>query len=214
VALAALLAAACLASAPDASADADPASDYLIAQDFFFPLASTVSKPLANQLVGLLAEARRKGAPVKVALIGDPRDLGGVTNAFGRPKQYASFLGKEISFNHPQPLLVVMPNGFGLYGLPAKANAAVKGVKAAGGPGDSLARQAVGAVQRIAAALGKHVKAPKLTAASAGAGSKGASSSAHGGGSPAVFLVPVLLVAAAAGAAAVVTRRRAREPGD
>lgn len=208
--LAALLAMACLASAPPgASADADPASDYLIGQDFFFPLASTVSKPLATQLVGLLAEARKKGVPVKVALIGDPRDLGGVTNAFGQPKRYASFLGKEISFNRPQPLLVVMPNGFGIYGLPAKASAAIRGVKAPGGPGDSLARQAVVVVPRIAAALGKHVKAPGLEAGSSAELVRSRRSSGGGGASLAAFLVPVLLVAGAVGAATLVTRRRA-----
>jgi hypothetical protein len=202
-------------AAPAARADADPASDYLITQNAFFPFSSPVAKPLADQLSGLLQSAKKNGLPIKVALIAAPTDLGGVTNAFGRPQAYARFLGQEISFNTRQPLLVLMPAGYGLSGLPAKASAALKGLPTPGKSGDALVREAVVAVPKIARATGHHVTVPKLAA---GSSSERVSSSGrrHGGGGSSVipFLVPILLLGAAAGGAAVLGRRRAAAAAD
>jgi hypothetical protein len=202
-------------AAPAARADADPASDYLITQSAFFPYSSPVSKPLADQLGGLLASAKKDHLPIKVALIAAPTDLGGVTNAFGRPQAYARFLGQEISFNTRQPLLVVMPAGYGVSGLPAKASAALKGLPTPGTGGDALTRRAVVAVSKIAEATGHHVTVPKLAA---GSSSERVSSSGRrhsGGGSSVIpFLVPILLLGAAAAGAAVLGRRRAAAADD
>ena len=211
---------ACLALAavaPPVLADADPASDYLITQDAFFPYSSPVSKPLADQLSGLLKSAKKDKLPIKVALIAHPTDLGGVTNAFGRPQAYARFLGQEISFNKAQPLLVLMPAGYGVSGLPAKASEAVKGLPAPGDTGDSLVRRAVVAVPKIATATGHHLTVPKLAAGSSSerVSSQG-SGSRHGGGGSSVipFLVPILLLGAAAGGAAILGRRRTAAGGN
>jgi hypothetical protein len=205
------------AVAPPVFADADPASDYLITQDAFFPYSSPVSKPLADQLSGLLKSAKKDQLPIKVALIATPTDLGGVTNAFGRPQAYARFLGQEISFNKTQPLLVLMPAGYGVSGLPAKASEAVKGLPAPGNTGDSLVRRAVVAVPKIAMATGHHVTVPKLAAGSSSerVSSQG-SGSRHGGGGSSVipFLVPILLLGAAAAGAAIVGRRRTAADAD
>ena len=206
------------AVAPPVFADADPASDYLITQDAFFPYSSPVSKPLADQLSGLLKSAKKDDLPIKVALIAAPTDLGGVTNAFGRPQAYARFLGQEISFNKTQPLLVLMPAGYGVSGLPAKASDAVKGLPAPGDTGDSLVRQAVVAVPKIATATGHHVTVPKLAAGSSSERvSSQRSGSRHGGGgasSVVPFLVPILLLGAAAGGAAILGRRRTAAGGN
>jgi hypothetical protein len=217
--LAAAVLCGCLAlagAAPAAWADADPASDYLITQSAFFPYSSPVSKPLADQLNGLLTSAKKNGLPIKVALIARPTDLGGVTNAFGRPQAYARFLGQEISFNTRQPLLVVMPAGYGLSGLPAKASAALRGLPAPGNSGDALVRRAVVAVPKIATATGHHVTVPKLAAGSSSERvSSGGPRHGGGGGSSVIpFLVPILLLGAAAGGAAVLGRRRAAAGAD
>ena len=45
-----------------------------------------------------------------------PVDLGVIPELFGQPQNYAKFLDKEISFQGPQPLLVVMPAGYGVAG--------------------------------------------------------------------------------------------------
>jgi hypothetical protein len=205
------------AVAPPVLADSDPASDYLITQDAFFPFSSPVSKPLADQLSGLLRSAKKDHLPIKVALIAAPTDLGGVTNAFGRPQAYARFLGQEIAFNKTQPLLVLMPAGYGVSGLPAKASEALKGLPAPGDTGDSLVRQAVVAVPKIAKATGHNVTVPKLAAGSSSerVSSQG-SGSRHSGGASSVlpFLAPILLLAAAAGGAAILGRRRAAAGAD
>jgi hypothetical protein len=110
----ALIAALLIALPASALADADPASDVLLAQSAFFPYQPPVSHKLEATLEGVLSAAARAGLPLKVAVIESPEDLGGVPEFFGHPQQYAQFLESEISFNDHPPLLVVMPAGFGL----------------------------------------------------------------------------------------------------
>jgi hypothetical protein len=195
-------------AAPPAAADADPASDYLVMQDAFFPYSTAVSKPLTDRLVGLLASARKQGLPIKVALIGATSDLGAVPTAFGHPEVYARFLGTEITFNGKRPqLVVVMPKGLGTFGLTPKAARAVRQVPPpTGSAGDALATQAVVAVQKVAAASGHHLTAVKGSGATSGRRS-------GGGPSAAVFLAPVLLLVVAAGATTMISRRRAGTAG-
>ena len=102
------------ANACPALADADPASDVLLAHNAFFPYRPAVSSQLYSAVNGTLGAAARVGLPLKVAIIGSSEDLGAIPELFGHPQTYATFLDREISFNHPQPLLVVMPSGFGL----------------------------------------------------------------------------------------------------
>jgi hypothetical protein len=51
-----------------------------------------------------------------VALIASPSDLGSVTALWRRPQSYADCLGQELSLVYGGPVLVVMPDGYGLYG--------------------------------------------------------------------------------------------------
>jgi len=60
-------------------------------------------------------EAWSKGYKVKVALIANRNDLGGVFQLWEKPQTYADFLGRELVFLYKGKLLTVMPNGIGAY---------------------------------------------------------------------------------------------------
>jgi hypothetical protein len=122
----------------------------------------------------VLAVAQRQGFPVRVALIATPSDLGSITQLWRMPASYASFLGEELSLVFHGTVLVVMPNGLGVYrtsGVPAAVRSSVAGL-AAPGTGSSMGAAAVTAVERLAAASGHPlalggVKAPRPTSAGA-----------------------------------------------
>ena len=153
-------------------ADADPASDYLLAAPAFYPFQPPTSPALRNELERALAALKSKGLNLKVAIIGNPTDLGAVPNLFGKPQEYAKFLSQEISFNQPQPLLVVMPSGFGL--AHAGPSSSVSGLSVdSAQKSNGLAHSAILAVQRVASANGKPISVS--SAASSGSGSGGVS---------------------------------------
>lgn len=187
---------------PTARADGDPASDILLEASVFFPYSPATSGVLMRRLSALTVAAARAGAPIKVALIATPVDLGAIPSLFGRPRQYASFLDQEISFEHPEPLLVVMPVGYGTASLPPAADAAVAKIPPPHGrTGDALASAAVVAVERIAAAEG-HPLGP--------VGPAGGPARTRGGSG---WALPAGLAAAlilGAGAAFSLVRRRRR----
>jgi hypothetical protein len=112
----------------DALADGDPASDYLITQQLFVSFKATFSDSNVTRLRALLDDSKRQGFPLKVAVIAGRYDLGSVPSLFGKPQQYASFLGQEDYYFFKDELLVVMPQGYGLHkpsGVPAGDRAAV-----------------------------------------------------------------------------------------
>jgi ABC-type glycerol-3-phosphate transport system substrate-binding protein len=202
--LAGAVALACLAlSAPQARADADPASDALLIQDIFFPYQPMVSAGVASALNQVVAEAKAAHFPVKVALISGPEDLGGLPNLFAQPQRYADFLDREISYNAPVALLVVMPQGFGTHSLGKQGELnPLLPVNPAPGS-DGLAKAAIAAVLKLAADAGHPLAAPKIVATKSKSG---------GGTSPALtFGAPVLLVLIAAGGVALTRRRRGDE---
>jgi hypothetical protein len=187
-----------LGSSP-ARADGDPASDVLLGENVFYPYTPPVSPSLRKALDAEAAAAGRAHFPIKIALIHSPLDLGAVPNLFDKPQQYANFLDQEISFQGRRPLLVVMPDGYGVQGLNA-ASAAVAGslAKPGGVASDDLARAGVRAVGALAAAGGYEV----------GAGQK---SSPAGSGPGATTIVLIALVSAAIAAATIPLARRRRE---
>jgi len=142
----------------NALADGDPASDYLITQQTFLPLSENVSLSLEGEFTRLVDDAKAKGFPLKVAVIAEPTDLGAVPSLFGTPQRYASFLGQEDFYFWKQELLVVMPQGYGLYkahGLPAadrKVIARLRPPKTA--DADGLVLAAERAVRALAARRG------------------------------------------------------------
>ncbi len=192
-----------LSPAP-ARADGDPASDVLLGEDVFFPYAPQVTAALQRTLNAETAAARKVHAPIKVALIASPVDLGVIPDLFDKPQQYANFLDQEISFQSKQPLLVVMPAGYGTQGLPAGAASAIAALpKPAGKQSNDLARAAVVAVSRLTASEGHPITGVR--------GLPGGSSS--GGGSNSTILI--VLIAAAlltASALGIITLRRRRTP--
>jgi hypothetical protein len=99
----------------DALADGDPASDYLISQQLFVSFKANISGIDVTRLRDLLDDSKRKGFPLKVAVVAGRYDLGSVPSLFGKPQQYASFLGQEDYYFFKDELLVVMPQGYGLY---------------------------------------------------------------------------------------------------
>jgi hypothetical protein len=186
---------------PVARADGDPASDVLLVGDVFYPYQPKVSSSLERALEQTLREALRvAGLHLKVAIIGTKADLGLVPAFLGRPQAYAQFLDREISFNEPQQLLVVMPTGYGV--MPATLAGGLAGTRVTGQQGsDGLTRSAISAVLALARSQGHPIPAPKI------------SSSSSGGSPPAllVFGIPALLLALGG---LVATRRRSHERQD
>ena len=95
-------------------ADGDPASDYLIVADAYLPYPPPPAAA-RTELSAALASVRKAHGRVKVAVIATPTDLGAIPSLFGRPSDYAKFLGQEIAYSYDAALLVVMPAGYGFY---------------------------------------------------------------------------------------------------
>jgi hypothetical protein len=172
VASVAVLAALALAGA--ARADGDPASDVLYTQWVFLPFESPIAKPVSDRLDTIVQSARSSGYPIKVAVIGAPADLGTAYALWKKPQEYARFLGQELVFLYKGPLLIVMPDGYGVYhyrhSVEVEQHALEKLVVAQNGI-DGLVNSAVTAVARLAAANGHRVPVPPPAKVSDSSGS-------------------------------------------
>ena len=139
-----------------ALADGDPASDILATQRFYVPPDAGATPDQIDTLTAVLNAAARAGYPVRVAVIASASDLGSIGSLWRQPQKYADYVGIELSQIAPGRVLVVMPNGFGLYqpGLtPADAQAQLARTPA---PPRSrnLTTLAAGGVRNLAAASG------------------------------------------------------------
>jgi hypothetical protein len=180
-------------------ADGDPASDVLLGQNVYYPYSPPVARAVQNKLNAATAAAKKAGLPIKVALIASPVDLGVIPELFAKPGDYAKFLDKEISFQGPQPLLVVMAAGYGAQGVSAKAAAAMQALgPPKGKTSTDLAQSAIGAVAKLAAADGHPIKGVP--------GVSGSSSS--GGGSTTPLLIGLIVAAVLVAGALILLRRR------
>ena len=195
-ALAALAVCALGVLSPAARADGDPGSDVLVYQNLFVASDANISIAQQVELGDLLTSAQRSGFTIRVAIIATPSDLGAITQLWGKPTSYASFLGIELSLAYAQRLLVVMPDGFGFNWQGHSTAAAYKVLgKIAVKPGGSgLATSAETAVRALASASGVWLAAPAASQAAgrAGGGSTGggttgnaSSGNASGGRAPA-----------------------------
>jgi hypothetical protein len=139
-----------------ALADGDPASDALVSQGLFLPWDAGVSESQQARLLALLKAASNRGYQLRVALIASPSDLGSVGELWRKPQGYAEFLGDELSLIYRGTLLVVMPNGFGLYrssGLTAAERTSLASIGIPGS-GARLGLVTLAAIQSVAAASG------------------------------------------------------------
>jgi hypothetical protein len=163
-----LAASACAAAA--ARADGDPASDVLATGPLFLPQDAAIPAAQQEQLLALLQAASRAGFQSRVALIASPADLGSITELWRQPVDYAKFLGQELSLTYRGLLLVVMPDGFGLYdqGGSISADQAAIARIAIHPAGPGLAATSVGAVRALAASAGHPLGLPRLAAPSSG----------------------------------------------
>ncbi|MHB8694076.1 MAG: hypothetical protein ACYDHH_22790 [Solirubrobacteraceae bacterium] len=200
VSLVASLAALSILTAPAALADGDPASDVLLGTSVFFPF-EPISHPVAHALdTAATSASHQLKPPLKVALIPSAVDLGTVTALYGKPQQYADFLGQEISLVGKSQLLVVMPGGYGTHGMPTAAAHAVTALpQPAGSSADALAQAGLIAVRKIAAAEGH---------ALSGAATTPPSSSTGSGGSTGLIVGLIVVAVLSAGALVAATLRR------
>jgi hypothetical protein len=122
-------------------------------QNVFVPYglsAPTAEAALQHAVDGVYAQGDR----VKVAVIYDQSDLGSIPSLFGRPTDYAHFLGVELGLWYVGPLLVVMPAGLGVYDggrSTAAEEDALRSLRVDAASPDALTSGATAAVQRLAA---------------------------------------------------------------
>lgn len=182
---------------PSASlADGDPASDVLLSQPLFLPWDAGVSVTQQGQIAALLHAAAHSGYQLRVALIASPSDLGSVTELWREPQGYAQFLGEELSLAYHGTLLVVMPNGFGLYrssGSAAAEGASLGSVPAAGSDAH-LGAAALAAIETVARASGHRLGAVPSVPTPAG-GAPGTAAASKETLPWIVFLLGCLLIA-------------------
>jgi hypothetical protein len=206
VTAAGVMAAWMVAATPAALGDGDPASDVLLGQNVFYPYSPPTPNAIQTSLNAETAAAAKAGFPIKVALIAAPTDLGVIPGLFNKPQKYAEFLDQEISFQKTQLLLVVMPAGYGTKGLPtAAASAAATLAKPTGRTSEALAKAALAAVPKLAAAAGHPIKADRP-------GDAGSSGGGSNTGRTILLIVLILAVVATAGALLAVRRRRGVTP--
>ena len=216
--LAAVLAAVLLlgAAPPAAHADGDPASDFLLQQDAYYPYAPKTDPKLRKALDALLAQVRKNGYPMKVALIQSSSDLGTSANLFSAPQNYANLLASELqtithgnSKDQQLHLLVIFPSGFAGSGLGDKVDTALSGVTVnSDAQSDGLAQAALVSVAKLATANGVRTPVPPEANAKLSARNE---STKRSGPNPLVFIAPVLLVVGAALLAGRLAARRDRQ---
>ena len=146
-----------------ASANGDPASDYLLVQDVFLPFNAKIDSGTVKRLQDVIKGADNAGFKIKVALILTRYDLGTAFSLYRQPQRYSEFWGLELSFVYRERLLVVMPNGYG-FSVNGKANPlsrALKGMPEPGLDATKEANAATAAVRRLASAAGHRIVIPK-----------------------------------------------------
>ena len=191
-----------------AHADGDPGSDVLLDQNLFAGSDSGISIPQQEQLGRLLDATAQAGAPVRVAIIAHPDDLGSVPQLWDRPQYYAGYLATELSLTYPGRLLIVMPHGLGFYwwakqGQIRRVADALSSIVPGSSPSAQLAATRT-AVKRIEASAGvdagasAHAIAPASTPAAASPRTTGPAVETFGSGTNRTLLLLALVAIVAA----------------
>jgi hypothetical protein len=134
----------------------------LVNMTLFNPIDSGIPFSTVDRLKGVLALSAKAGFPIRVAMINSATDLGTATAFWGQPPgKYAHYLWYELQNLYDGQILVVMPNGFGLWGPPhgryAVSEAEMNVRALAPGHGVSLAAAAMSAVPLLADAAGHNI---------------------------------------------------------
>jgi hypothetical protein len=193
-------------TAGTARADGDPASDVLISQRVFFPYYVELPTDELNRTV---AQAQSSGYPVRVALIAHDFDLGAVTPLWKKPRTYAKFLAQELSTFNTDWVLIVMPNGYGIYRCVAQQREGGYADPCEGGAPRAADERALAALPTPEASK-QDVATAGVAAVRALAALHGASVDEEGGGANAVAIAAVVLALLTFAGALLVLARRAR----
>ncbi|MEA2626015.1 MAG: hypothetical protein QOD06_2060 [Candidatus Binatota bacterium] len=219
-----------LVSAPAARADGDPPSDILPSEDVYYGYGIDLRTKAAAQLPALLAVARERGYELKVALISGYADLGVVGSLWLDPREYARYLGQELSLVYKGRLIVLMRNGYGIYYdgvVPGKERRVISRLGPPG-PAARFLESAIAAVRALAASNGVKLAVPDVepppggikmgqmhatpavtaTASATAAASAAPVPSASHSSAAWLFLAPIGLFVFAALAAIALSRRR------
>jgi hypothetical protein len=151
-----------------ALAHGDPTSHYLETDSLLTSYAAPPDLAVELQLRGVLDAAAARGYPIKVVLIANEEDTGGEPEPLGDTQTYVTTVSEEVDAVSPlrAPVLIVTPHGFGLGGTqprggtptpitPPLAAELVRRIPLAKkADGNALARTAMIAVRRLAAAGG------------------------------------------------------------
>ncbi len=158
---------------PAARADGDPASDYLITYQVFYPYYSNTPKASLQELQATVAAANKRGYRIRVAVITSPYDLGSLSALWEKPQPYCRFLSLELSFAYKDRLLVVSPKGYGYvdHAKPVPANLKLVQTLPIGKGTDGLLQTADKAVRLLARKAGYRLPAAKASYGSSGSSS-------------------------------------------
>jgi hypothetical protein len=147
-----------------ARANGDPASDILLTNRVFLSIEAPTQSSTGQKLLALAEAAKEKRRPIRIAVIASSSDLGLVPGLFRKPQEYAEFLWKELQLAYHGTLVVVMPNGYGVFGPGATTNAR-RALKRLPSPNtsnvDQLGGKAAVAMRTVAAANGYSLPTPK-----------------------------------------------------
>ncbi len=167
----ALIALAVSAFPAAAAADGDPASDVLATQTVYLPQDTGATATQQAELGAIESAAQKSGYQIRVAMIATPSDLGSVGALWHQPQSYAEFLGQELSLVYRGTLLVVMPNGFGLYEGGRATGTGRSALASMRPPGNAgLVDGTLTAIQRLAGASGHTLQVSGVTAPAGTAG--------------------------------------------
>jgi hypothetical protein len=194
-----------------ARADGDPASDVLASKSAFVPADAGASTVQLARVGAVLEGAARSGYAIRVAVIPSATDLGSVTALWRQPGNYARFLGVELSLVSDARVLVVMPNGFGLYHAGRSLAAEQAALERLGpvAPGPGLVSAAITAIEQLATSSGHPLSAASMAAAAQAGANPGGGSGSRSGSTTSlvVYGAGLVLIALAWGASL-----RARPP--
>jgi hypothetical protein len=148
-----------------ARANGDPASDVLPFTTVYLSIQDPTKSTAGQDLLSVTHEAAKKKHDIRVAVISQPSDLGLIQSMWPKPQLYAEFLGKELFqfARYKGTTLIVMPNGYGIYGPQAARGKPALATLPKPGTSDleKLATRGVQAVRAVAPPNGYVLAAPK-----------------------------------------------------